>query len=263
MVKVGLKGRHTLTGVSRTGVLTGATSRKAATKKLMGGKAAVGRMRQAATRRVPFTGVSKKAGAIGRRNARAPMSTAARAAAGMWVHDRFEEQDEQEEDGDDDEWAVDSSNRSTWSGDHGVQIVDHSAASRPTRAPKVVIHRGGCGREKSAPPAFKITLAGGRQHLTAGGAGASGRGGTPALTLASAPSTIPAASRSNVDGMWKHDLFEESRPGRGSGGDRGRARGSGSGRGGRAARRKSTKAGSGAQGGSLSLSDRLNMALGS
>ena len=61
MVKVGRKGRHVLTGVSRSGVLTGAASRKAAGKKLMGGKAAVGRMRLAAKRRVPFTGVSKTA----------------------------------------------------------------------------------------------------------------------------------------------------------------------------------------------------------
>ena len=249
MVKVGLKGRHTLTGVSRSGVLTGAASRKAATKKLMGGQAAVGRIRQAAARRVPFTGVSKTSAGI-RRAARAPVSTAARAAAGMWAHDKFEEQAEAEED---EEWSADSSARSTWSGDHGVQVIDHGAVSAAARAPKVVIHRG---RGTSAPASFKITLAGGRQHLAKSGGA---RGSTPVVTLAPAPSTT-AASRRDVEGEWRHDLFDTRSQGRGGG--RSRAGASG-GRSGRAARKRSVRTGAAAEVSSRPLADRLDMALGS
>ena len=249
MVKVGLKGRHTLTGVSRSGVLTGAASRKAATKKLMGGQAAVGRIRRAAARRVPFTGVSKTSAGI-RRVARAPVSTAARAAAGMWVHDKFEEQVEAEED-EDEEWAVDSSSsRSTWSGDHGVQIIDHGTVSAATRAPKVVIHRG-----MSAPASFKITLAGGRQHLAKSGGA---RGSTPSVTLAPAPSTT-AANRRDVEGVWRHDLFNTRSQGRAGG----RRAGASGGRGGRTARKRSVRPGAAAEVSSRPLAERLDMALGS
>jgi len=90
MVKVGLKKAHTLTGISRGGgALTGAASRKAAGKKLKSAQGAAGRLTLAAKRRVPFTGVSKKAGGI-KRAPRATVSTAARVAAGMWAHDKFE-----------------------------------------------------------------------------------------------------------------------------------------------------------------------------
>lgn len=261
MVKVGLKGRHRLTGVSRNGLLTGAASRKAASKKLMGGKAAVGKIRLATKRRVPFTGVSKMAGI--RRAPRASMSTAARVAAGMWVHDKFQEGEGDEVEEDEEGWESDSS-ESAWSGDNGVQIVDYETETHPPRAPKVVLRRARHAT-KAAPAAFKITLAPGtQQHLKqdAGsyssnkGAGRS-RSNAPAIVLAPTP-TMLAARRGNVDGKWLHDMFHNQSQGRGSAGRNSRARGP-AGRGGHV-RKKSGRTRAAAEL-SRSLTDRLDMAL--
>jgi hypothetical protein len=266
MVKVGLKKAHTLTGISRGGgALTGAASRKAAGKKLKSAQGAAGRLTLAAKRRVPFTGVSKKAGGI-KRAPRATVSTAARVAAGMWAHDKFEadggaEGGEEYWDEEEEEEEEEEPSGSMWSGDNGVQIVDQGARSRPARAPKVIIQRGAARpARKATPAAFKITLAGG------GGGGGGARARKPAVTLGSARAA--PASQGNPDGVWRHDLFETSAAAstkhRSSGGRGGGGRARGGGRDGRAAgKRRGGRAGGSQAVSSRPLGERLDMALGS
>eukprot|EP01045_Picozoa_sp_COSAG04_P029587 COSAG04_NODE_4901_length_1833_cov_1.688581_1_plen_187_part_10 len=153
---------------------------------------AVGRLTMGGGAKRKVARAAPKVGAGKIRRKRPALSNAARAAAGMWAHDKFgAEEDDYDYDEDEDEGG--------WSG--GVSVVTHGAASQP----KVTIQRGGGGAASSQQ--FQVTLNGGE----ALGGGRGGRGGGGARRAAGGLGKGAAAGGApgpgNIEGQWKHDMF--------------------------------------------------------
>ena len=218
---------------------------------------AVGRLTLGGGAKRKVARAAPKVGAGKIRRKRPALSNAARAAAGMWAHDKYGA----EEDG----YGEDEGG---WSGPNGVSVVTHGAASQP----KVTIQRGGGGAASSQQ--FQVTLNSG-EALGGGRGGGGARRAAGGLGKGAAAGGAP--SRGNIEGQWKHDMFRSVN---GKGGGRAAATAGGRakpqlklrGRGGRAGRGKAAGRGRGkgrGRGGraggrgddSRSLAERIDMAL--
>ena len=217
---------------------------------------AVGRLTLGGGAKRKVARAAPKVGAGKIRRKRPALSNAARAAAGMWAHDKWAEEDGYGED------------EGGWSGPNGVSVVTHGAASQP----KVTIQRGGGGAASSQQ--FQVTLNSG-EALGGGRGGGGARRAAGGLGKGAAAGGAP--SRGNIEGQWKHDMFRSVN---GKGGGRAAATAGGRakpqlklrGRGGRAGRGKAAGRGRGkgrGRGGraggrgddSRSLAERIDMAL--